>query len=123
VFVVLECVCGADDAQFGPVEKIQLDEASTDGVVYIHFKSVLSALNVSVFGRACCLCCLTLVCRLSTGSRRDGSTETERSVPATTMSASFMQACWSTRAGRSTYAFEYYSRIDMSRGTSRTEVQ
>jgi splicing factor 45 len=52
VFVVLECVCGADNAQFGPVEKIQLDEASTDGVVYIHFKSVLSALNVSVFGRA-----------------------------------------------------------------------
>lgn len=33
--------------QFGPVERLQVDESSADGVVYIHFKSVLSALNVS----------------------------------------------------------------------------
>lgn len=32
-------------SQFGPVEHIQLDESNADGVVYIHFKSVLSALN------------------------------------------------------------------------------
>lgn len=31
--------------QFGPVEHIQLDEKNADGTVYIHFKSVLSALN------------------------------------------------------------------------------
>ena len=33
--------------QFGPVERLQVDESNADGVVYIHFKSVLSALNVS----------------------------------------------------------------------------
>ncbi|CBX92225.1 hypothetical protein IAQ61_000406 [Plenodomus lingam] len=31
--------------KFGPVEHIRLDEKSKDGAVYIHFKSVLSALN------------------------------------------------------------------------------
>lgn len=31
--------------KFGPVEHIQLDEKNKEGVVYIHFKSVLSALN------------------------------------------------------------------------------
>jgi splicing factor 45 len=31
--------------QFGPVEHVQLDENNKDGVVYIHFQSVLSALN------------------------------------------------------------------------------
>ncbi|KAL6707143.1 hypothetical protein ACN47E_004690 [Coniothyrium glycines] len=35
----------AFSTKFGPVEHIQLDESSTDGAVYIHFKSVLSALN------------------------------------------------------------------------------
>lgn len=35
----------AFSTKFGPVEHIQLDESSADGVVYIHFKSVLSALN------------------------------------------------------------------------------
>jgi splicing factor 45 len=33
--------------QFGPVERLQVDESNPEGVVYIHFKSVLSALNVS----------------------------------------------------------------------------
>jgi splicing factor 45 len=33
--------------QFGPVERLQVDESNAEGVVYIHFKSVLSALNVS----------------------------------------------------------------------------
>ena len=31
--------------KFGPVEHVQLDEKNKDGVVYIHFQSVLSALN------------------------------------------------------------------------------
>ncbi|KAJ6201875.1 hypothetical protein J3E72DRAFT_436497 [Bipolaris maydis] len=31
--------------KFGPVEHVQLDENNKDGVVYIHFQSVLSALN------------------------------------------------------------------------------
>ncbi|KAF2625457.1 hypothetical protein BU25DRAFT_412507 [Macroventuria anomochaeta] len=31
--------------KFGPVERLQVDESNADGVVYIHFKSVLSALN------------------------------------------------------------------------------
>jgi splicing factor 45 len=34
--------------QFGPVERLQVDESSAEGVVYIHFKSVMSALNVSL---------------------------------------------------------------------------
>lgn len=33
--------------KFGPVERLQVDESNAEGVVYIHFKSVLSALNVS----------------------------------------------------------------------------
>lgn len=33
--------------QFGPVQQIQLDENNKDGVVYIKFESVMSALNVS----------------------------------------------------------------------------
>lgn len=36
---------GTNMIQFGPVEHIQLDERNSEGVVYIHFKSVLSALN------------------------------------------------------------------------------
>jgi hypothetical protein len=39
------------------------------------------------------------------------------------MSVSSMQACWSTRVGRSTYALECYLRIDMCRETSRIEVE
>lgn len=35
----------ANKIQFGPVEHVQLDESNKDGAVYIHFKSVLSALN------------------------------------------------------------------------------
>ena len=35
----------ANHEQFGPVEHVQLDEQNEEGVVYIHFKSVLSALN------------------------------------------------------------------------------
>jgi len=35
----------AFSSKFGPVEHIQLDEKNKDGAVYIHFKSVLSALN------------------------------------------------------------------------------
>ncbi|KAF3032298.1 hypothetical protein E8E12_002829 [Didymella heteroderae] len=31
--------------KFGPVERLQVDESNAEGVVYIHFKSVLSALN------------------------------------------------------------------------------
>ncbi|KAJ4342822.1 hypothetical protein N0V95_006841 [Ascochyta clinopodiicola] len=31
--------------KFGPVERLHVDESNPDGVVYIHFKSVLSALN------------------------------------------------------------------------------
>ena len=72
--LVLGYVCGADPVQFGPVEKIQLDEASADGVVYIHFKSVLSALNVSPLWCGAYSGLLILVCRLSTGSQRGGST-------------------------------------------------
>lgn len=33
--------------QFGPVQQVQLDETNKDGVVYIKFESVMSALNVS----------------------------------------------------------------------------
>ena len=43
--------------QFGPVERLQVDESNPEGVVYIHFKSVLSALNVSVtFSTLPCIC-------------------------------------------------------------------
>lgn len=31
--------------KFGPVERLHVDESSAEGVVYIHFKSVMSALN------------------------------------------------------------------------------
>ncbi|KAF1928731.1 uncharacterized protein M421DRAFT_420630 [Didymella exigua CBS 183.55] len=31
--------------KFGPVERLHVDESNAEGVVYIHFKSVLSALN------------------------------------------------------------------------------
>jgi splicing factor 45 len=31
--------------QFGPVQQIQIDEANKDGVVYVKFESVMSALN------------------------------------------------------------------------------
>ncbi|KAG9190753.1 hypothetical protein G6011_08841 [Alternaria panax] len=53
VVVTWGCVDGVDwnanaernDGGFGPVEHVQLDESNKDGVVYIHFQSVLSALN------------------------------------------------------------------------------
>ncbi|RAR11621.1 g-patch dna repair protein [Stemphylium lycopersici] len=35
----------AFSSKFGPVEHVQLDETNKDGAVYIHFQSVLSALN------------------------------------------------------------------------------
>lgn len=35
------------DRQFGPVQQVQLDENNKDGVVYIKFESIMSALNVS----------------------------------------------------------------------------
>lgn len=42
-------------SQFGPVERLQIDESNAEGVVYIHFKSVLSALNVSLDLHAPCV--------------------------------------------------------------------
>jgi hypothetical protein len=51
--------CGdANVAQFGPVQQVQIDEGNKDGVVYVKFESVMSALNVSlllVFWHAHCL--------------------------------------------------------------------
>jgi len=32
--------------QFGPVQQVQIDEGNKDGVVYVKFESVMSALNV-----------------------------------------------------------------------------
>ena len=34
--------------QFGHVQQVQIDEGNKDGVVYIKFESVMSALNVSL---------------------------------------------------------------------------
>jgi splicing factor 45 len=36
----------ANVLQFGPVQQVQIDEANKDGVVYVKFESVMSALNV-----------------------------------------------------------------------------
>ena len=47
--------------QFGPVERLHVDETSAEGVVYIHFKSVMSALNVSLhFTPSCPGTCVPL---------------------------------------------------------------
>jgi hypothetical protein len=35
--------------QFGPVQQVQIDESNKDGVIYVKFESVMSALNVSPF--------------------------------------------------------------------------
>lgn len=77
-----------------------MDESNAEGVVYIHFKSVLSALNVGC-GYHPCSALTNLTFRPSTVSTKDFSTEAGVSARATTTNASSMLA-FTTTKNRST---------------------
>lgn len=96
--------------KFGPVERLQVDESNTEGVVYIQFKSVLSALNVSFYSAEPATLMLTMILRLSIGSKRDGNTEAGTFAHGTMMNASSTLVSMITdRASSytSSYIFDY----------------
>jgi splicing factor 45 len=85
--------------QFGPVERLQVDESNAEGVVYIHFKSVLSALNVGL-GHHTRSTSTNSSFRPSIVSTKDSNTKAGTSAHATTTNASSMLA-FTTIDGRS----------------------
>lgn len=95
-------------SQFGPVERLQVNESNAEGVVYIHFKSVLSALNVGL-GSHTCSTSTNISFRPSTVLTKDFNTEAGTSAHATTTNASSMLA-FTTIDGISTmYQLDLYT--------------